>query len=109
MQLTYVALFAVLLAVTALRIALEMRLKSHHREVHRRLVPHEREGNLLVAHANNHRLLRFLLRREYTALGDARLSMLCNALLAVIVGFLVILVGGIGALFLQGAGRESGS
>ncbi len=106
MQVTSVALFAVLLAVAALRIALELRLKSHHREVHRSLVPHEREGNLLVAHANNQRLLRFLLRREYARLGDARLTLLCNAALVVILGFLALLVGGLGVLWLQGAGRE---
>lgn len=109
MQVAHVALLAALLAVAALRIALELRLKSHHREAHRRLVPHEREGNLLVAHANNRRLLGFLLRREYAALGDARLSLLCNAMLAVIVGFLVLLVGGLGALLMLGAGRGSGS
>lgn len=95
---------AVVLAVVALRIALETHLKRHHREVHRSLVAHEREGNLLVAHINNQRLLGFLARRKYALLGDHRLSMLCNTMLAVIAVFLVLVVIALAMVLMRQAG-----
>ncbi len=85
----------VLLVVISLRIGLELHLKKHHLEVHRSLVVEGRQGNLLIAHMNNQKLLGFLFRRRFAGLGDRRLTLLCNAMLGIIVAFLMMIFGGL--------------
>ena len=86
---------AVVLAVVSLRIALELHLRRHHLEVHRSLVVEGRQGNLLIAHMNNQKLLGFLFRRTFLALGDPKLTLLCNAMIAIILAFLMVILGGL--------------
>ena len=96
---------AVVLAVVSLRIALELHLRKHHLQVHRSLVVEGRQGNLLIAHMNNQKLLGFLFRRTFLALGDPKLTLLCNALTGIILAFLMVAVGGLVGLLAASLNR----
>ena len=89
---------AILAAVT-LRVMLELRLKSRHPETHLALTLSGRPGNLLVSHMNNARLMAFLVRRAHKGMNDPRLSLLSDAMLLVVVAFLMALLGGAAGLF----------
>ncbi len=95
----------VVLIVVSLRIVLELHLRKNHLEVHRSLVVEGRQGNLLIAHMNNPRLLGFLFRRKFRALGDPRLTLMCNAMLGIIVAFLMVTLGGLVGLAITAVTR----
>ncbi len=100
----YLAGFAVLAAALALRVMLELRLRDRHPEIRRTLVVKPYEGNLLVSHMNNAKLIGFLLRRTHRSMNDPRLSMLSDAMLFIVCAFMLVLVGALAALFVP-AGR----
>lgn len=88
---------------------LEVRLRDRHPEVRRTLVVKMHEGNLLVSHIDNARLMGFLFRRAHRTLNDPQLSLLSDAMLALACLIILLLVGGfaglLGLAFLQPAGR----
>lgn len=106
---TYVIGVIAIAAVFGLRVMLELRLRDRHPEIRRTLVVKMHEGNLLVSHMDNTRLLGFLFRRTHRSMNDPRLSLLSDAMLVIVCVFMVIMAGAIlgllGQAFLQYAGR----
>jgi hypothetical protein len=82
-------------AAIGLRVMLEVRLRDRHPEVRRTLVVKMHEGNLLVSHIDNARLMGFLFRRTHRTMNDPQLSLLSDAMLAIACLFIVMLFGGL--------------
>ena len=101
----FIGTFAILAALS-LRVMLELRLKSRHPETHRALTASGREGNLLVSHMNNARLLSFLVRRAHKDMNDPRLSLLSDVTLCVGVAILVLVLGGVAGLLAGAPGAD---
>ena len=100
---------AAVAAALVLRILLEVRLRDRHPEVRRTLVTKPYEGNLLISHMDNMRLMGFLVRRTHKTMNDPRLSLLSDAMLFLAGAFLVAIVGAllaaVGTTVLQAGAR----